>query len=158
MSRTAKPITLQQDLFCNIAAGNTRAFEEFVDQYSFAVLRFVTHFTATKDGIAVMGITIDIFLDIWKQRDHFAVESRPSAFLYRVVLLHLQRYLKAQDDQHRARLLQAMHPRRRYVRQAVKQGMRHGKPVRRFTSPVCAGSKANRLKGFACLPVIRPAA
>lgn len=157
MSDTAAPNTLltREDFFYSIAAGNTAAYEEFVDKYGYGVFIFVTQVTRSKDAIAVMGITIEIFLYLWNHRQVFAVEEKPALFFYHIVFMHLRQYLQQHNDQQRTRLLQAIPPNRRAIQKAVRQNMSNSelRKATQFTSTL----SANRKKQFArlaCLPAV----
>ncbi|RFM30242.1 RNA polymerase sigma factor [Deminuibacter soli] len=143
------------DFFGCIAAGDSEAFQSFVDRYCFTVFAFATQITGGKNAATIMALTIEIFLFIWNNRQQLAEEEKPSGFVYNVIFGHLHQFLEEQNDQHRIRLLQTMQPKKRAIAKAIKQQMwSAAQPAISFNAAFTGARQYRQFKKLAKVPAI----
>jgi DNA-directed RNA polymerase specialized sigma24 family protein len=80
-------------------------FERFIDLYFASVYSAVSRLTGLTDQQAVEAITVDIFVNLWKNSDTLFSEVRPPAFIYKIMLPHIFNYLQEHESESRAQLL-----------------------------------------------------
>lgn len=80
-------------------------FERFIDLYFASVYSAVSRLTGLTDQQAVEAITLDVFVNLWKNSDTLFSEVRPPAFIYKIMLPHIFNYLKEHESENRAQLL-----------------------------------------------------
>ena len=83
-------------------------FERFIDLYFASVYSAVSRLTGLTDQQAVEAITVDIFVNLWKNSDTLFSEVRPPAFIYKIMLPHIFNYLKEHEAGNRAQLLKSI--------------------------------------------------
>jgi len=83
-------------------------FERFIDLYFASVYSAVSRLTGLKDEQAIEAITVDIFVNLWKNSDTLFSEVRPPAFIYKIMLPHIFSYLKEHESEKRAQLLKGI--------------------------------------------------
>jgi len=76
-------------------------FERFIDLYFASVYSAVSRLTGLKDEQAIEAITVDIFVNLWKNSDTLFSEVRPPAFIYKIMLPHIFGYLKEHESEKR---------------------------------------------------------
>jgi len=89
-------------------SGNTdkiNLFEQFIDRYCSSVFSAMARLTGSSDEKDLETMTVNIFLDLWKNSDELFNEIRPAAFIYKILLQHVFNYLKGQGNEDRALLL-----------------------------------------------------
>jgi DNA-directed RNA polymerase specialized sigma24 family protein len=83
-------------------------FERFIDLYFASVYSAVSRLTGLTDQQALEAITVDIFVNLWKNSDTLFSEVRPPAFIYKIMLPHIFSYLKEHESENRAQLLKGI--------------------------------------------------
>jgi DNA-directed RNA polymerase specialized sigma24 family protein len=91
-----------------VAAGDIKAFENFVHEYSNNIFRAVCRLTGSTDGAVIETITVNIFVDMWHNKVQFFPEKRPSLFIYKTLLQHVMQYLHQQGNHQQLCLLQSI--------------------------------------------------
>lgn len=80
-------------------------FERFIDLYFSSVYSAVARLTGVNDQQALEAITVDVFVDLWKNSDKLFSEVRPPAIVYKILLPHVFAYLKEHQSESRLNLL-----------------------------------------------------
>jgi DNA-directed RNA polymerase specialized sigma24 family protein len=80
-------------------------FEQFIDLYFASVYSAVSRLTGLTEQQAIEAITVDIFVNLWKNSDTLFSEVRPPAFIYKIMLPHIFTYLQEHESENRAQLL-----------------------------------------------------
>jgi DNA-directed RNA polymerase specialized sigma24 family protein len=83
-------------------------FERFIDLYFASVYSAVSRLTGLSDQQAVEAITVEVFVNLWKNSDTLFSEVRPPAFIYKIMLPHIFNYLKEHESENRAELLKSI--------------------------------------------------
>jgi DNA-directed RNA polymerase specialized sigma24 family protein len=83
-------------------------FEHFIDLYFASVYSAVSRLTGLTDQQAVEAITVEVFVNLWKNSDTLFSEVRPPAFIYKIMLPHIFNYLKEHESENRAQLLKGI--------------------------------------------------
>jgi hypothetical protein len=83
-------------------------FERFIDLYFASVYSAVSRLTGLTDQQAVEAITVDIFVNLWKNSDTLFSEVRPPAFIYKIMLPHIFSYLQEHESESRAQILKGI--------------------------------------------------
>jgi DNA-directed RNA polymerase specialized sigma24 family protein len=83
-------------------------FERFIDLYFASVYSAVSRLTGLTDPQAVEAITVDIFVNLWKNSDTLFSEVRPPAFIYKIMLPHIFNYLQEHESENRAQVLKGI--------------------------------------------------
>jgi hypothetical protein len=76
-------------------------FESFVDLYSPSVFSVVARLTGLPNLKEVAGLTADVLVDLWDKRQEPSMEKQTGIFIYKVILLHIFSYFKAQGNEDR---------------------------------------------------------
>ncbi len=80
-------------------------FEQFIDLYFASVYSAVSRLTGLTEQHAIEAITLDIFVNLWKNSETLFSEVRPPAFIYKIMLPHIFAYLQEHESENRAQLL-----------------------------------------------------
>ncbi len=80
-------------------------FERFIDLYFASVYSAVSKLTGLTDQQAVEAITVDVFINLWKNSDTLFSEVRPPAFIYKIMLPHIFHDLQEHESASRTQLL-----------------------------------------------------
>jgi DNA-directed RNA polymerase specialized sigma24 family protein len=83
-------------------------FEQFIDLYFASVYSAVSSLTGLTEQQAIEAITVDIFVNLWKNSDTLFSEVRPPAFIYKIMLPHIFTYLQENESENRAQLLKGI--------------------------------------------------
>jgi DNA-directed RNA polymerase specialized sigma24 family protein len=83
-------------------------FEQFIDLYFASVYSAVSRLTGLTEQQAIEAITVDIFVNLWKNSDTLFSEVRPPAFIYKIMLPHIFTYLQEHESENRAQLLKGI--------------------------------------------------
>ena len=83
-------------------------FEHFIDLYFASVYSAVSRLTGLTDQQAVEAITVEVFVNLWKNSDTLFSEVRPPAFIYKIMLPHIFNDLKQHESEKRAQLLKGI--------------------------------------------------
>lgn len=83
-------------------------FERFIDLYFASVYSAVSRLTGLSDQQALEAITVEVFVNLWKNSDTLFSEVRPPAFIYKIMLPHIFNYLKEHEAENRAELLKGI--------------------------------------------------
>jgi DNA-directed RNA polymerase specialized sigma24 family protein len=83
-------------------------FEQFIDLYFASVYSAVSRLTGLTEQQAIEAITVDIFVNLWKNSETLFSEVRPPAFIYKIMLPHIFTYLQEHESENRAQLLKGI--------------------------------------------------
>ncbi len=83
-------------------------FERFIDLYFASVYSAVSRLTGLTEQTAVEAITVEVFVNLWKNSETLFSEVRPPAFIYKIMLPHIFNYLKQHESGARARILKGI--------------------------------------------------
>jgi DNA-directed RNA polymerase specialized sigma24 family protein len=86
--------------------GKTNAFEHFIDLYCPAIYSAIARLTGSTDKKQIEDLTINVFMDLWKNSHELFDETRPPALVYKILLLHVFSYLKKEGYEDRITMLQ----------------------------------------------------
>lgn len=84
----------------------TNAFEHFIDLYCPAIYSAIARLTGSTDKKQIEDLTINVFMDLWKNSHELFDETRPPALVYKILLLHVFSYLKKEGYEDRITMLQ----------------------------------------------------
>ena len=84
----------------------TSAFEHFVDLYCPSIYSAIARLTGLTDKKQIEDLTVNVFIDLWKNSHELFDETRPPALVYKILLLHVFTYLKKEGYEERIALLQ----------------------------------------------------
>lgn len=97
-------------LFTAFAEGKIAAFERFYEFYAPPIYTLVVNLTAWPDRRELGDVTVDIFMDLWSNRDMLGQLDRPGIFIYQRSILHIFSFLQMKGDLERITLLRSMLP------------------------------------------------
>jgi hypothetical protein len=80
-------------------------FESFVDLYCPSVFSVIARLTGLPNEKEVANITADVLVDLWDKRQGLSMEKQTGVFIYKVILLHIFSYFRAQGNEDRISLL-----------------------------------------------------
>jgi DNA-directed RNA polymerase specialized sigma24 family protein len=83
-------------------------FERFIDLYFASVYSAVSRLTGLTEQTAVEAITVEVFVNLWKNSGTLFSEVRPPAFIYKIMLPHIFNYLNQNESETRAQLLKGI--------------------------------------------------
>ena len=81
-------------------------FEHFIDLYSPSISSTIARLTGVADKNEVETISVNVLIDLWKNRDGLFTEIPPTAFIYKILLQHVFAWLKQQGKEEHILLLQ----------------------------------------------------
>lgn len=81
------------------------SFGEFMDHYSLPIYSTIALLTGLTDQNELEKLSVFTLTDLWKNSDLLFSDSRPTAFIYKVVLKHVFTYLKNKGNTSRIELL-----------------------------------------------------
>jgi DNA-directed RNA polymerase specialized sigma24 family protein len=81
-------------------------FEQFIDRYSPSISSTIARLTGLTDKMELETISVNVLIDLWKNRDRLFNEIPPTAFIYKIVLQHVFTWLKQQNKEDHILLLQ----------------------------------------------------
>ena len=84
----------------------TSAFEHFVDLYCPSIFSAIARLTGLTDKKEIEDLTVNVFIDLWKNSHELFDETRPPALVYKILLLHVFTYLKKEGYEDRITVLQ----------------------------------------------------
>jgi hypothetical protein len=84
----------------------TNAFEHFIDLYCPSIFTAIGRLTGLTDKKEIETLTVDVFMDLWKNSHELFDETRPPALVYKILLLHVFTYLKKEGYEDRIAVLQ----------------------------------------------------
>lgn len=85
-------------------------FEQFIDLYYPSIFSAITRLTGLLDEKELEALTVKVFIDLWDNSDNLFNETRPPAFIYKIVLQHVFTHLKKQGSEEHIRLLKSALP------------------------------------------------
>ena len=88
----------------------TILFEQFIDLYYPAIFSAITRLTGLQDEKQLEDLTVKVFLELWEKSDELLSESRPPAFVYKIVLQHVFTHLKKKGSEEHIMLLRQTLP------------------------------------------------
>ena len=84
----------------------TNAFEHFIDLYCPSIYSAIARLTGLTDKKEIENLTVEVFIDLWKNSHELFDEARPPALVFKILLLHVFTYLKREGYEDRILLLQ----------------------------------------------------
>ncbi|MDO6430602.1 hypothetical protein Q4E93_08390 [Flavitalea sp. BT771] len=81
-------------------------FEHFVDLYCPSIFSAIAKLTGLRDNKEIEGLTVNVFIDLWKTNHELFTDARPPALVYKIILLHVFTYLKREGYEERIMQLQ----------------------------------------------------
>ncbi len=81
-------------------------FEQFIDRYSTSISLTIARLTGLTDKKELETISVNVLIDLWKNRDRLFNEVPPTAFIYKTLLQHVFTWLKQQGKEDHILLLQ----------------------------------------------------
>lgn len=84
----------------------TSAFEHFVELYCPSIYTAIAKLTGLTDKKEIEDLTVNVFIDLWKNSNELFDETRPPALVYKILLLHVFSYLKKEGYEERITMLQ----------------------------------------------------
>jgi len=82
------------------------AFEHFVDLYCPPIFSAIAKLTGLSDKKEIETLTVNVFIDLWKNSHELFEDARPPALVYKIILLHVFTYLKREGYEERIQMLQ----------------------------------------------------
>jgi hypothetical protein len=99
-----------RELFKALSEGQAPAFERLYERYATAIHTLVVNLTGYSDREELGNVTVEIFMDLWSNRDIFGQLARPGIFIYQRSLLHIFGFLKKKGNMERITLLRSILP------------------------------------------------
>lgn len=81
-------------------------FRQFIDQYYPSIYSAILRLTGLTDEKELETITVDVFDELWNNRDQLLHDTRPPAFIYRILVRHVFAYLRKLGFEDRIMALQ----------------------------------------------------
>ena len=81
-------------------------FEHFVDLYCPSIFSAIAKLTGLTDKKELETLTVNVFIDLWKNSQELFADERPPALVYKIILLHVFSYLKREGYEERIMQLQ----------------------------------------------------
>jgi hypothetical protein len=85
---------------------NLIIFEQFIDHYSTSISLTIARLTGLTDKKELETVSVNVLIDLWKNRDRLFNEIPPTAFIYKTLLHHVFTWLKQQGKEDHILLLQ----------------------------------------------------
>lgn len=80
-------------------------FEQFIDQYYPSIFAGVQKLTGPAGAMATEKLTVEIFVELWENREELFAPLRKPAFVYKILVKNVVVFLKKQGFEQQLQLL-----------------------------------------------------